>query len=102
MLPNSVGFGEIEPSSVFLGGEAESAVNHISWTSWGSPQATGQGTGYYYTTSSANGRYENETLIAFDLGTCDGSFMYERLEEFFPEQGQTFNPSNGIDICSHQ
>lgn len=100
----STGFGEVMPSSVFLGGEAESAVSQITWSSWGDAEASGKGTGCYYagTIPAAQCRSEEVTLFAFDLGTCQGTYMYQQLEYVFLEEGETFDPSNGIDICTEQ
>jgi hypothetical protein len=101
---DSTGFGQVEPSSVFLGGEAESAVTQIEWSSWGTSQATGKGTGCYYagTTPSAGCSSEPVTLFAYDLGTCDGLFMYQKLEYVYLGEGETFDPSEGMDICMVQ
>ncbi len=100
--PHGVGFGDVAPQSVFLGGEAESAVTQVTWSSWGSKQSVGVGTGCYYSgaQAAANCKHEQATLIAFDLGTCAGIFMYQRLEYVFAEEGQVFDPSRGMDICT--
>lgn len=100
----STGFGQVEPSSVFLGGEAESAVSHVLWSSWGASIATGKGTGCYYggNTPAAGCSPEPVTLFAYDLGTCDGLFMYQKLEYVYLGKGQAFDPSQGMDICSEQ
>jgi hypothetical protein len=104
VFPSSTGFGQVEPSSVFLGGEAESAVTQIAWSSWGASQATGIGTGCYYggTTPAASCSHEPVTLFAYDLGACGGLFMYQKLEYVYPGQGETFDPGRGMDICTEQ
>lgn len=104
VYPYSTGFGEVTPSSVFLGGEAESAVSQITWASWGDAQATGTGTGCYYaaTTPAYECSREQVTLYAFDLGECQGTFMYQMLEYVFLEEGQTFDPNSGMNICTDQ
>ncbi len=43
---------------------------------------------------------ESATIVAFDLGTCDGKLMYQAVEWYFPKNGQTFNPSQFEDICN--
>ena len=38
----------------------------------------------------------------FDLGTCAGSSApaYEEVTYYFPEDGQTFNPSDATNACT--
>lgn len=100
--PNSVGFGMTEPPSVFLGGEAESAVTQIIWSGWGYTQATGSGTGCYYggTQTAADCTHEQVTLFAFDLGPCGGALSYQRLEYVFDKEGETFDPDSALNICT--
>ena len=43
---------------------------------------------------------ERATVVAFDLTTCDGTFMYEAIEWYFPESGGTFSPGQYLDDCS--
>jgi hypothetical protein len=39
-------------------------------------------------------------VVAFDLGDCDGTYMYRRLGLFFPQHGQAFDAANNSeDIC---
>jgi hypothetical protein len=40
------------------------------------------------------------TIVAFDLGTCGGTLMYQAVEGYFPQHGQNFNPSQYEDICA--
>jgi len=89
---------------VFLGGEAESAVSGITWTSWGGEQSRGNGTGCYYSSNEAAYQCarQPEALIAFDLGTCKGTYMHQRLEEYFPQEGENFDPNKAMDICKGQ
>jgi hypothetical protein len=100
--PDARGFGQVAPPAIFFGGEAESAVTKIVWTSWGASQTTGTGTGFDNVggASAADGHFAPETLVAFDLGICKGSYMYERLTTFFPEEGQTFSSTPSIDVCN--
>jgi len=39
-------------------------------------------------------------VVAFDLGTCDGKLMYQAIEWYFPQHGQSFNPNTYQDICT--
>lgn len=49
----------------------------------------------------ATGSVEPATVVAFDPGVCRGVDMYEAFEVYFPQYGQTFNPSSGYrNLCS--
>ena len=98
--PGGSGFGQVRPSTVYNGGEAEATVNCIVWTSWGGPDATGTGDGYYYKTGSANGRPEGAIIVGFDLGTCKGLLEYQAVEWYFPREKQSFDPHRYQDICN--
>jgi hypothetical protein len=99
---NGQGFGEIRPATVFNGGDPTGLVTHISWSSWGGGTATGTGTSDYVGPGQyvATGTQETVTIVAFDLGTCDGKLMYQELEWYFPQHGGSFNPSESEDICT--
>jgi hypothetical protein len=73
-----------------------------SWASWGEPSATGTGTDEYVGSgqSVATGREEAATVVAFDLGPCDGRLMYRAVEWYFPQHGQAFRPGQYEDICA--
>jgi hypothetical protein len=43
---------------------------------------------------------ERATVVAFDLGTCSGRYMYQAVEWYFPESGGSFDPANYLDACS--
>jgi len=100
--PDARGFGQVSPSEVFFGGEAESAVTEVTWTSWGANQATGTGTGFDNVGSpyASVGHFAPETIVAFDLGICDGTYMYQEMKEFFPGEGETFDTAQSINICT--
>lgn len=96
------GFGLVKPSTINNGGDPSGIVTHISWTSWGGTEAVGTGIGEYVGPgqSIATGSQEPTTVIAFDLGTCDGKLMYRAVEWYFPQHGQAFDPGNYENICS--
>jgi hypothetical protein len=96
------GFGRVRPSIVFNGGDHTGYVFHIVWKPWGAPKATGTGIGEYVGPDQfpATGSEERTTIVAFDLGTCHGKFMYKAIEWYFPQHGQRFNPHQYEDICS--
>jgi hypothetical protein len=98
----SQGFGQVEPPEIYNGGDPTGLVTDITWTSWGGPEAIGSGTNDYVGPNQivAAGTEETTTVIAFDLGTCDGMFMYQAVEWYFPQHGQSFNPNQYEDICS--
>lgn len=104
--PDTEGFGEVRPSNLSNGGDPTGVVSNITWDTWGGPQATGHGTGWYYSPEKgedvAGGHSEPIRLVAYDLQVCGGRLMYRHLQEFFPQFGESFEPSNGeasYDLC---
>jgi len=77
-------------------------VTGITWSSWGGSTATGTGTSDYVGRGQtvATGTQEHATIVAFNLGTCDGKLVYQVVEWFFPQHGQTFDPNQYEDICA--
>jgi hypothetical protein len=54
------------------------------------------------TPSVAAGTNESVTIVAFDLGTCDGVHpAYMRVAWYFPEEGQSFDPSQSENACNY-
>ena len=101
------GFGEVAPSSYSLGPVAESPhVDSISWSNWGAPQAMGQGQaidGNGQSGPISSWPVVTATVVAFDLGTCDGSTpAYQKVTYYFPQNGQTFDPNSGTNACTGQ
>jgi hypothetical protein len=96
------GFGQVKPSKIFNGGDPTGLVTGVAWSSWGGAQATGTGTAEYLAPDQtvAQGTEEPATVVAFDLGTCDGKLMYQAIEWYFPQHGQSFNPNTYQDICT--
>lgn len=96
------GFGQVKPSLVSNGGDPTGIVSGITWSSWGGAMATGTGTSDYVgpNQSVADGTEESATIVAFDVGTCDGTYMYQAVEWYFPEDGQSFDPGQYEDICT--
>jgi hypothetical protein len=99
---NSEGFGHVRPATVFNGGDPTGLVTGITWSSWGGSTATGTGTSDYVGPNQtvAGGTQEPVTIVAFNLGTCDGKLMYQAAEWYFPQHGQAFNPSEYENICT--
>jgi len=75
---------------------------NVSWQSWGGPEAVGSGVGYYDPPNVpvSNSIREQATVVAFDLGTCGGRYMYQGIEWYFPESGGSFDNSTFLNICS--
>jgi hypothetical protein len=100
--PGNKGFGKVKPSVIYLGGDPTGLVQHIVWKSWGGSRAVGTGTGWYVppTSDVAGGQHEQATVVAFNLGTCDGELMYRAVDWYFPQYGQTFHSNEGERICA--
>lgn len=100
--PNLTGFGKVRPSTVSYGGDPTTSVSKVVWRSWGSPRATA--TGLSTDDSSgvivARAPIRKATVVAFDLGVCNGRYMYQGFEWYFLEDGQKFNGREFTNICS--
>jgi hypothetical protein len=96
------GFGQVEPSTIFNGGDPTGLVKNITWQSWGARRAIGQGLAEYVgpNQSVATGKQKPATVVAFHLGMCDGKLMYQAVEWYFPEKGQSFNPTQYENVCT--
>jgi hypothetical protein len=96
------GFGEVKPTVVFNGGDPTGDVSGITWSSWGGAKAVGSGTTDYVGLgqSVASGTEEPVTIVAFDLGACDGRFMYQAVEWYFPQHNQRFNANEYENVCT--
>jgi hypothetical protein len=97
-----VGFGQVRPSRVFLGGDPTGDLTHIDWNSWGGTQAVGTGISLYVSPNeiSAAGTEQQATVVAFDRGTCDGSYAYQAVEWYFPQHGGYFDRGHYMDACT--
>jgi len=96
------GYGSVRPSTIDNGGDPTGVVTNVSWKSWGGAQAVGSGMAYYDppNTPVSQSVKEQATVVAFDLGTCDGKYMYQAIEWYFPESGGSFNPDHYLNDCS--
>jgi hypothetical protein len=95
------GYGSVRPTLVSNGGDPTGVVSSITWQSWGGSQAVGTGTSDYVAPGQtvADGSQQTVTIVAYNLGTCDGQSAYQDVEWYFPGQGQTFDPSQGLTAC---
>ena len=101
LFANGEGFGEMKAATIFNGGDPTGLLTHVRWSSWGTSRAFGSGTSEYLGPGqyAANGQEEHAAVVAFDLGKCDGKFMYRAVEWYFPQHGQVFSPRHYEDIC---
>jgi hypothetical protein len=99
---HGTGFGQVRPPEVFNGGDPTGLVTKISWSSWGGITASGSGTGLYVAGNQpvAAGTEQPVTIVAFKLGTCDGKLMYQAVEWYFPQHGQSFSSARYENVCT--
>lgn len=99
---HGAGFGQVRPARIFNGGDPAGLVTHVVWTSWGGPRAAGAGLSDYVgpNQSVATGSQQRVTVVAFRLGTCHGKLMYQAVEWYFPQHGQSFSAHRYQDICN--
>ncbi len=50
--------------------------------------------------SVAESYKESATIVAYNLGTCQGQLMYQAAKWYFPGKGQTFDPAGHYNICT--
>jgi len=96
------GYGSVRPATISNGGDATGLVTNVSWQSWGGSQAVGTGTAEYDPPNVplALSKPEQATVVAFNPGTCDGVYMYQDIEWYFPESGGAFDASTYLNVCS--
>jgi hypothetical protein len=96
------GYGLVRPSTLNNGGDPTGIVTNLSWQSWGGSKAVGTGTAYYEPPNEpvSQSTAEQATVVAFDLGTCGGQYMYQAVEWYFPESGGSFDSATYLDVCS--
>jgi hypothetical protein len=102
VFAHGTGFGQVKPAKIFNGGDPTGLVTGVVWSSWGGATATATGTSDYVgpNQSVAQGTEESATVVAFNLGTCDGKLMYQAVEWYFPQHGQAFNANQYENICT--
>jgi hypothetical protein len=98
-----VGFGQVRPVEISLGGDPTGILTGITWQSWGGAQATGTGTSTYVAPDQtvAQGTLETATVVAFDLGVCAGAPAYQKVAWYFPQHGETLGTGTStINACT--
>lgn len=98
--PDGVGFGSVRPTEISLGGDPTGTLARISWQSWGGSRATGTGTSTYVAPDQtvAQGSQQTATVVAYDLGTCNGGRAYQQVTWYFPQHGQTTADNGGTPV----
>jgi len=98
--PNGIGFGKVRPTEISLGGDPTGVLTGISWQRWGGSRATGTGTSTYVASGQtvAEGSPQTATVVAYDLGRCDGRRAYQQVTWYFPQHGQTPADNGGTPI----
>jgi len=101
---SAVGFGQVKPVEISLGGDPTGVLTGITWQSWGGDTATGTGTSTYVAPGqvTAQGVQTTATVVASDLGTCGGSAAYQVVKWYFPGKGETLSTgaNTNINACS--
>lgn len=101
--PSARGYGTVQPTRVFNGGDPTGDIWDITWSSWGGEQAIGRGLSYGIppgATSVAESIKQPATIVAYNLGTCNGQLMYQAAKWYFPGNGETFDPAGHYNICT--
>ncbi len=93
-LEYATGFGTVKPAGFSLTSMASGTIQQITWDSWGDPQAVGHG----LASTGASQPMAHIKVIADDLGTCRGQFVYRRLTEINMDSGSG-SPLTA-DICN--
>lgn len=100
MPSNGAGFGTSRPSEVYAGGSPTSRITNITWSSWGGDRAEGTGTGTY----RVDGRVGKEqyipaTVVASNIGMCNGKRAYLSIAWYFPSKGETASAGREMKTC---
>lgn len=88
------GFDRVKPKVISFGGDPTSGIGSIHWSSWGGRHAVGHGIadwvwpGWCVACASTDLR---ATVVAFDLGRCQGHEVYQFVEWYFPSRGEYFS-----------
>jgi hypothetical protein len=100
--PSQEGYGTVRPAKVFNGGDPTGMIWDISWSSWGGAQADGTGTSYWEAPGAAVAESVKRpaTIVAYNLGTCNGQLMYQAVKWYFPGEGESFDPRGHYNICT--
>ncbi|WP_299487266.1 hypothetical protein [uncultured Gordonia sp.] len=100
MPSNGAGYGTSRPTEVYAGGSPTSRITNITWSSWGGDRAEGSGTGTY----RVDGRVGKEqyipaTVVASNIGMCNGKRAYLTIAWYFPSKGETASAGREMKTC---
>ncbi|MGI6795727.1 hypothetical protein [Gordonia sihwensis] len=100
MPSNGKGYGTSRPTEVYAGGSPTSRITNITWSSWGGDRAEGTGTGTY----RVDGRVGREqyipaTVVASNIGMCNGKRAYLTIAWYFPSKGETASAGREMKTC---
>lgn len=86
------GFGQVKPTTIFLGGDPTGLVCRIHWLSWGGEFAVGTGIGWYInsTKSVAEGHAAPAVVVLYRLGTWKGRRAYKSWSWYYPGEGSGY------------
>jgi hypothetical protein len=85
--PYGTGWGTVEPTEIFNGGDPSGSVRDIKWTGWGNPSAIGYGLNPIF--KPHGGYYRKPARVelrATALGRCGSRRAYTRLEIRAPKK----------------
>ncbi len=96
------GYGTVQPSAIDNGGDPTGIVEGVRWQSWGEDRAFGVGTSSYEPPGKmvADSIPEQATVVAFDLGSCNGVRSYNAVTWYFPQHGEKFDPRVYRNTCT--
>lgn len=85
------GFGTVRPTSFSFGSTASSTIRQVTWDSWGDAQATGHGLVF----DGVDRPDVAVTVVAFDLGDCNGQRVYRQVTTGKSLQSDAHNVCHG-------
>ncbi len=99
---HGAGFGQVRPAGIYLGGDPTGDLTRILWQTWGGARAVGGGLSWYVAPnqSTAAGSEQPATVVAFDLGSCQGQRVYRAVEWYFPQHGGYFDSTTYVNACT--
>jgi hypothetical protein len=89
------GYGDRRPTGLNNCGTVGCTIFDIHWSTWGGPRARADASAFWlgHAKFMYLGRYEPAVVIAYDLGRCGGRLAYRKMQVYFPEYGQHFDPA---------
>jgi hypothetical protein len=100
--PYQRGYGTGRPSAIDNGGDPTGMIEGVRWQSWGENRAFGVGTSSYEPPGKtvADAIPERATVVAFNLGSCNGVRSYNAVTWYFPQHGEKFDPTTFRNTCT--